>query len=223
MKLTNEVKILGGLGIVTLALVIGAAVMFGGSSTPEKATVVSNDTQKSVLVHNDSHQIKGKNAKVTLVEFGDFQCPACGVAYPIVHQLLQEYNGKINFVFRNYPLQMHRNARTAANVAEAAGAQGKFFPMFDVLYQNQNEWGESPNPNPYFVKYAEQLGLNMDKFNEAVKNKTYDKRIEKDIADGNSVSISATPTFFLNGEQIVGGLPYDEFKSKIDAALKAAQ
>src|SRR5258708_39142590 len=113
--MSNEVKLIGGISIITIILVVGAAFMFGGSSSSsatQNATPIKN---AGTLVHKDSHEINA-HSKVTLVEFGDFQCPACGAEYPIVTQLLQIYNGKINFVFRNFPLPQHQNAQQAAEV-----------------------------------------------------------------------------------------------------------
>src|SRR5215469_11763593 len=133
--MSNEVKIIGGIGIITLVLVVGAAMMFGGSSSSssQQNQPIKNT---SALIHSDSHEINN-HSKVTLVEFGDFQCPACGAEYPIITQLLDTYKGKINFVFRNFPLSQHQNAQQAAETAEAAGAQGKFFDMYNMLYTNQ--------------------------------------------------------------------------------------
>src|SRR5579863_4807913 len=144
--MSNEVKIIAGISVVTLVLVIGAAFLFGGSSSSSQSAKPISNTQ--ALVHSDSHEINA-HSKVTLVEFGDFQCPACGAEYPIVTQLLQTYNAKINFVFRNFPLPQHQNAQAAAETAEAAGAQGKFFEMYNMLYTNQNTWGETNNPMDY--------------------------------------------------------------------------
>src|SRR5258705_349869 len=110
--MTNEAKILGAISVVTLAIVIGAAVIFGGKSTADKPAHPVN--QKN-LIRTDSHEIKAPGAKVTLVEFCDFQCPACGAAYPVVSQLVHDYKGKINFVFREYPLPMHEHSKAAAS------------------------------------------------------------------------------------------------------------
>src|SRR6266699_3668336 len=150
--MTNEAKILGGIGLVTIIIVIAAAFMFGGKSSSDKQQAVSVDQQK-LLIRKNSHELKANGAKVTVVEFGDFQCPACGASYPIVEQILQDYKGKINFVFREYPLPVHPNAPVAAEAAEAAGAQGKFFDMYNLLYSNQKDWGESNKPMDYILKY----------------------------------------------------------------------
>lgn len=218
--MSNEVKIIGGISIITLVLVVGAAFLFGGSSSSSQNAQPIKNT--SALVRKDSHELNA-HSKVTLVEFGDFQCPACGAEYPIITQLLQTYKGKINFVFRNFPLPQHQNAQTAAEVSEAAGAQGKFFEMYNMLYANQNTWGESSNAMNYFNQYAQALHLDMNKFSSDVKNNTYAKKIQKDTDDGYAVGVNATPTFFLNGVPIQGGLPYNDFKTKIDQALQNAK
>lgn len=221
--MTTEAKVLTGIGIVTVGIVVAAAFFFGGKSTPEKQQVVAGDNIKR-LVREDSHKKGGKEAKVTIVEFGDFQCPACGAAHPIIAQLLEDYKGKgVTFVFRQYPLPMHPNAKPAALAAEAAGAQGKFFEMYDKIYENQKEWSESKKPqDEFFVKYAEDIKLDVDKFKKDITDKKFDAKIQQDMDDAAAVGVSATPTFYLNGEEIVGGLPYDEFKKKIDDALKSS-
>jgi len=215
--MSNEIKIIAGISVVTLVLVVGAAFLFGGSSSSSQNAKPISNTQ--ALFHSDSHEINA-HSKVTLVEFGDFQCPACGAEYPIITQLLQTYNGKINFVFRDFPLPQHQNAQAAAEVAEAAGAQGKFFEMYNMLYTNQSTWGETTNAMDYFTQYAKALRLDMNKFTSDVKNNKYKEKIQKDTSDGYAVGVNATPTFFLNGVAIEGGLPYNDFKTKIDEALK---
>jgi len=217
--MTNEGKIIIGISVITLVLVVGAAMLFGGSSSSsQNAKPISNI---SALVHKDSHQINA-HSKVTLVEFGDFQCPACGAEYPIITQLLDNYKGKINFVFRNFPLPQHQNAQAAAETAEAAGAQGKFFEMYDLLYTNQSTWGETTDPMKYFTTYAKSLHLDMKKFTSDVTDKKYANKIQADVNDGYAVSVNATPTFFLNGVPIQGGISYTDFKAKIDDAIQKA-
>jgi len=175
-----------------------------------------------MLIRSTSHKTTDTDTKVTIVEFGDFQCPACGAAHPIVAKLLEDYKGKITFVFREFPLPMHPNGKIAAEAAEAAGSQGKFFQMHDKLYDNQKEWAESKNPMDYFVKYAKEIGLKVDYFTNDMKSHTYNQKIQNDVTDGNALNVNATPTFFINGQMQAGGLPYDEFKAKIDAALKSS-
>ena len=217
--MTQETKILTGIGIVTVAIVIGGAFLIGGNSNIEKKSL---PIDSKILIRPDSHKISYPDAKATLVEFGDFQCPACGASHPIVKQLLSVYKNDPTFVFRQYPLPVHQNARIAALASEAAGAQGKFFEMENLLFDNQKDWSESKNPlNDHFINYAKEIKLDIDKFEKDVKDKKYESRINKDIADGNSLGVNSTPTFFINGVIQPGGLPYNQFKSKIDEALKA--
>ncbi len=218
-NMSNEVKILVGVSIVTLVLVVGAAFMLGGSSSSAKNTKPITNTE--ALFSKDSHIIKG-SSKVTLVEFGDFQCPACGAIHPTVAQVLKEYKGKINFVFRNFPLPMHKNAQAAAQAAEAAGAQGKFFEMYDKLYVNQEKWGETDKAMEYVMQYAKELKLDVDKFKSDVESKKYAKKVQKDIDDGFAVGVNSTPTFFINGIQQPSGMSFDDFKKAIDEALKSS-
>lgn len=218
--MSTETKVLTGITVATLAIVIGAAVLLGGKSTSEKPEA---PVDTKILTREDSHKLGPTNAKVTVVEFGDFQCPACGAAHPIVKQLKAEYKDKVLFVYREYPLAMHEHAKFAAFAAEAAGAQGKFFEMHDKLFDNQKDWGESKDAEEKIFTYAEELKLDMDKFKSDVENKTYGKKIDQDISDGNAAGVEATPTFYINGVKQSGGLPYDEFKKKIDEALKNAK
>lgn len=221
--MTQETKVLIGIGIASVLIITIGAFAFGGAKSPEKEEQTISADQKKVLVQKDSHKKKAPKEKVVLVEFGDFQCPACGSAYPTVEQIMEEYKDEVSFVFRNYPLPMHKNAETAALAAEAAGAQDKFFEMYEKLYTNQEEWGESDKPMEYLEKYANELKLDMDKFKTDVEKKTYLSKIQKDKTDGNTVGVNATPTFFLNGEHLESGLKYDEFKAKIDDALEASK
>ncbi|HVF69688.1 MAG TPA: thioredoxin domain-containing protein [Xanthomonadales bacterium] len=216
--MSNETKILAGIGIATVLIVVVGAFFMGGSSTPDKP---KPPVDQKLLVKGDSHKVEAKNAKVTLVEFGDFQCPACGASHPIVKQLLEEYKDDVTFVFRNYPLPMHKNAMKAANAAEAAGAQKKFFEMHDLLFENQSEWSESNKADGLFEKYASELDLDMDKFKEDLKSKKYEGKIKADQADGNAVGVNSTPTFYINGELQAGGLPYEQFKAKIEKAINS--
>jgi protein-disulfide isomerase len=216
--MSTENKIFISLGIITVLIIGVGAFMMGGSSTPDKPEA---PIDQNLLVKSDSHVKGAKNPKVTLVEFADFQCPACGAAHPIVSQLTEEYKQDVKFVFRHFPLSIHKNAMKAAQAAEAAGAQGKFFEMEAVLFDNQSEWGESGNPEEHFEKYANELSLDVDKFLDDIKDKKYEDKVKKDIADGNAVGVNSTPTFFINGQRQAGGLPYDQFKAKIESAINS--
>lgn len=218
--MSNEAKILTGISVVTLGIVIGAAVMFGGKSTAEKPTP---PVDQKLLVHEDSHKKGADKSKVTIVEFGDFQCPACGAAHPVVAQVLKEYGDKVTFVFRNFPLNVHKNAELAAQAAEAAGAQNKFFEMHDKLYENQEKWSEKDKALDIFVEYAKELKLDVDRFKKEVEEKKYKAKIEKDISDGNAAGVNSTPTFYINGVAQAGVMPFDEFKKRIEEELGSSK
>jgi protein-disulfide isomerase len=216
--MSTENKIFAGLGIVTILIIGVGAFMMGGTSTPDKP---KPPVEQSLLVKADSYTKGAKNPKVTLVEFADFQCPACGASHPIVKQLTEEYKQDVKFVFRHFPLPMHKNAMKASLAAEAAGAQGKFFEMEALLFDNQNEWGESNKPEEHFEKYAKDLSLDVEKFLGDIKEKKNEDKIKRDIADGNAAGATSTPTFFINGQLQAGGLPYDQFKAKIESAINS--
>ena len=217
--MTQEAKIIGGIGIATVVLVIGAALYLGGQSSqqPQNNERVT-DTQR--LVGADSYKVEVPNAKATVVEFADFQCPACRSAHPVVKQMLEDYEGKVTYVYRHFPLPAHRNASLAAQAAEAAGAQGKFFEYHDVLFEKQQEWSDTKSPIDTFTKYAADLGLDETKFKEALEKRTYAEKVQKEQDDGIALGVNSTPTFFVDGQRLVGVPTYDSLKQTIDAALK---
>lgn len=213
--MTNEAKILLGIGLATLVILIGG-IFFMSATQGEPTKPVDAKT----LVRADAHTKGPKEAKVTLVEFADFQCPACKAAQPIVTRTMQKYGDKVQFVFRHFPLPMHKHARIAAQAAEAAGDQGKFFEMYDMLFQGQADWETSDKPMDTFVVYAEKLELDTEKFKKTVEENAHNEKIQSDVNEGNSIGVNSTPTFFLNGEKLAGIPNESELFAKIDALLK---
>jgi protein-disulfide isomerase len=163
--------------------------------------------------------IKGaKDALVTIVQFSDFQCPFCTRVEPTMDKILEEYKGKVRIAWRNMPLPFHDKAKPAAMAALAAGQQGKFWEMHAILFKNQqNLDGDS------LLKYAKEIGLNMDKFKAALEDKKLAASIEADIAMGNKIGARGTPAFFVNGSFLSGAQPFESFKSRIDEQLKKAE
>lgn len=151
---------------------------------------------------NDKDHIQGiGNAEVTIVEYGDYQCPHCGAAHPILKKMMAELGSQIRFVFRNFPLsEMHEYARPAALAAEAAGQQGKFWEMHDAIYENQLNLSTR-----LFIDLAEQLGLDIDNFKSAMQDQRLDEKVEGDFESGMMSGVNGTPTFFVNGEKFDGG------------------
>lgn len=212
----KEAKILLSVGLL---VVIGAIALVVAKPATTKSEL---PIDASLLIHPDSHTLGAADAKVKIVEFGDYQCPACGYAHPIVKQILKDYsaNPNVSFTFRNYPLPMHQNARVSAQAAEAAAAQGKFWEMHDMLYDKQEEWGESNSALQYFTTYATAIGLDVAKFTKDVEGNKYTSVINADVKDGDDVNVNSTPTFFINGKKFGNGVSeYAAFKAEIDRLL----
>jgi protein-disulfide isomerase len=158
---------------------------------------------------------------VTLVEFGDFQCPACGTYYPIAEQVKQKYINDITFQFRHFPLvQIHPNAMVAHRAAEAAGRQDKFWEMYSLLYTRQQNWVDSSNPTTIMDDYATELGLNIDKFKSDFSSADVNDAISADIKLAQEAGANGTPTFVLDGKKL-DTLPQDltAFSKLIDEAI----
>ncbi|MET9608089.1 thioredoxin domain-containing protein [Streptomyces sp. NPDC006512] len=172
-------------------------------------------------VREDSHRLTDpQRSEMTLVEFLDFECEACGAVHPTVERLREEYGDRVTFVARYFPMPGHRNSRTAAVAVEAAARQGKFEDMYKKMFATQKEWGELQNSQAdLFRTYAEQLGLDMDKYDAAVKDPATEERVKADQRDGMGLNVQGTPTFFLDGERIQTPRTYEAFKALIDERL----
>lgn len=175
-----------------------------------------------------SSHVQGEGNKgVTVVEYGDFQCPACGSYFPIVEEVRSKYGDDITFQFVHYPLvNIHQNAMAAHRAAEAAGRQGKFWEMYTILYQRQNSWSSASNPSRIFEDYATELGLNIDQYRNDYASEDVANTINADVKSAQAAGATGTPTFVINGKK-VEELPqtYDGFIELIDAAIaqQAAQ
>jgi protein-disulfide isomerase len=162
-------------------------------------------------VNSADHHQGNVNATITLVEYGDFECPHCGRAHPFVKRLLRERGKELHFVFRNFPLQeIHPHAYVSAVTAEAAGKQGKFWEMHDLIFENQDKLNTK-----YLLSLAESLPLDFAQFVKDSKSEAVQSKIETDFESGIRSGVNGTPTFFLNGSPI---LTYDEtYESLLDA------
>jgi protein-disulfide isomerase len=168
--------------------------------------------------HRD-HVIGRASAPVTLVEYGDYQCPYCGEAYPILKRLLADVGDRVRFVFRNFPLtQLHPNAEFGAEVAEAAGAHEKFWPMHDYIYEHQGELADS---RPFFEFAKDRLGLNAAQLEQEVALHVHVPRIREDFMGGVRSGVNGTPTFFINGLRHDGSYEYDVLAAAIQAAARS--
>ncbi len=216
MHLSTENKILIGIVIVTLGLLFGGAYYLTVSAPP-----VATDTVDMKKALSSSAYHKGDaNAKVKIVEFADFQCPACGASEPIVQKVLKDYEGKVYYEYHHFPLQQHRWGQPAAEAAEAAGEQGKFWEYHDALYAKQNDWSDKGDAVAIFKQYAKDLQLDEKKFNESLDSGKFRDKVLDSIKRGNELAVDSTPTFFVNGKRVVGGLTYDGWKSMLDEELK---
>ena len=160
------------------------------------------------------------NASVTLEEFGDFQCPPCGRFSEPINDIARDYKDKLRIVFRELPLAMHQHARAAAEAAEAAGLQGKFWQMHDLLYREQEEWTKASDARPIFNSYAGVLGLNIARFTKDMSGPQVLERLASDAARAQRLGVTNTPTIFVNGTQVAGtSLNPGGVRAAIDAAL----
>jgi protein-disulfide isomerase len=157
------------------------------------------------------------DAPVTVVEFSDFQCPACGHAFPTIKRLMQQYNGKVRLVFHDFPLPMHPQAPKAAEAAACAREQGKFWEMHDRMFANQQKLAISD-----LKAAASELGMDAAKFGSCLDSGMYAVQVQNNVAEGRKYGVSATPTFFINGRMLSGSAAYQTFSSIIDEELSRA-
>lgn len=157
-----------------------------------------------------------ENAKVTIVEFSDFECPFCSRAAEATQKVKEKYGDKVRFVFRQFPLSFHKNAHTAAEASLAANAQGKFWEFHDKLFANQQKLDR-----PSLEGFAKELGLNVATFKKALDSKQYEKTVDEELKLGEEVSVQGTPTMFLNGARIADPTNFESISAQIDKALGA--
>jgi protein-disulfide isomerase len=194
-EVSKNLKI--SLGLVVAALVAVAAAAF--ASGGDDGTDV--DAGESDLVADDSLILSEGDSDVTFVEFLDFECEACGAAFPAVEQLRAAYGDDVTFVVRHFPL--HGNSVEAARAVEAAAAQGRLEDMYIRLFETQTEWGhQNSSQEDVFFGYADDLGLDMDRFREVYDDPATLEKIMRDQEAGRALGVTGTPTFFFNGEQL---------------------
>lgn len=211
----NETKLFLGI-IVGTVVVIAAGILLlskSGTASTEKA-------DPTLLVRADSERISTASATVTLVEFGDFECPACAAYHPIVKKIMADFAGNLTLVFRNFPLDsIHKNAHIAAQAAEAAGKQGKYWEMYNWLYEHGPDWTQSNAPMDVFAAQAKTMGLDVEKFRKDTDSDEVKNFITRDINDSNSLGVNATPTFYLDGVKLENPATIDEFESLVRSEI----
>ncbi|HEY9583621.1 MAG TPA: thioredoxin domain-containing protein [Candidatus Paceibacterota bacterium] len=207
---TKRILSWGGF-VIVVGLIVWGLIVAANKAEREGNAVASVDEVTS------SDWVKGATSSaVTLIEYSDFQCPACGSYFPVVERLLLE-NPQVRFVYRHFPLQQHVNAFAASQASEAAGEQGKFWEMHETLFTNQTAWEISKTVKTIFEGYAQDLGLDMDKFKNDYSSKEISDKINTDLKSGLKAGINSTPTFYLNGKKIQQN-GYEEFKKLISDA-----
>jgi protein-disulfide isomerase len=189
-------------------------------SKVDSNTVLNAATQSGNIA---DHVFGKKDSKVLFVEYGDYQCPGCGNAYPTIKTVVTKYQGQIAYVFRNFPLtSLHPNAKAAAAAAEAAGLQGKYWDMHDKLYENQSSWENlsATDRTDYFANFAKDLGLNVDQFKTDMASMSVTEKINFDLALGKKIGVNATPSLYINGQAVSSDVWGEA--AKLDDAIAAA-
>lgn len=200
-------------GVMAILLAVAMALFKVSKPKPKANNPVD------FTITDADHVLGSRQAKIVLLEYSDFQCPACKAIWPQVEQLHQDFGDSLLIVYRHYPLPQHKNSQSASEASEAAGKQGKFFEMAKTLLDNQTEWADSTDPKPLLIQYAQGLGLNLDKFIvDMASDETY-LTIQNNLAGGNNAQVGYTPSFFLNGKLINNPTTYDAFHALISDAI----
>lgn len=215
--------------VVTAAVIIAGAYSGGEAANNASSTFVA--TTAAPITSADWAE-GNPNAKVSLIEYGDFECPACGEYFPLMQQLFSNYSSTVLFVFRNFPLTtVHPFAEISAQAAEAAGLEGgasKYWAMHDLLYTDQQQWSTNSALTPqqlvsqYFDGYAQSIGLNVDTFNTDINSAAVTDKIQNDVNSGNAAQVGHTPTFFVNLTQIPNPTDLQDFENVLNAAIASS-
>lgn len=207
-------------GLLTVLVVFSKSTELDVSKVDVTAVQSANKDNGNIADH-----VYGKaDSKVTLINYGDYQCPGCGYYHPTIKAVVEEYKDKIRFIFRNFPIpSSHPNAKAAAGTAEAAGLQGKFWEMHNKIYESQDSWNtlSGEKRTDFFKDYAKQLGLDVNKFTTDLESENITQKIDFDQALGKKAGVDATPIFYLDGTKLDASLLGDsaKLKAKIDSEL----
>lgn len=217
----NRTLLWMGVMMGSAALVVGIFLAVKSSTNTQENTVEEPTTLGPIEELRQVDWVKGGLlARLTLIEYSDFQCPACKAYYPIMKQIEKDYADRVRIVYRHYPLRsIHENADAAARAAEAAGKQKKFWEMHDLLFERQEEWSKNKDPKGSFLIYAASLELDRAQFQKDLESKEVTEKVNGDAAQAQAAKLQGTPSFFLNGKKIDNPRGYGEFKKVIDDAL----
>ncbi len=208
-----------------LLVLAACVILFVGVIFFTKKENGSNGSSSNSSGQTSNHVIGGGSTGVVLVEYGDFECPACYQFYPVIEQVKAKYKDEITFQFKHFPLvDIHQNALVAARASEAAAMQDKFWEMYSALYTNQQSWTQTTDPTPQFESFAKQLGMDVEKFKTDLKSQATNDIVQADVAEAKEKGLNSTPTFFLDGEKLTDARDTVEyFSEKIDAAIAAKE
>ena len=215
-------KVIKPLIVIVLAVGVAAgAAVYLSRGSDERAN--TSDVPTRVDIKGGGHlrgPLQGGEAEVTLVEFGDYQCPSCGAYHPFVKEILNRYPKQLRLEFHHFPLVgIHPNSMAASTAAEAAGEQGHYWEMHDALFESQNQWANLPNPEPIFLALASRIGLNMNAFVQALRSPDLQQRVLKDVARAQDAKVDVVPTFFIDGSRQHIKLSMEDFVQTIEAHL----
>lgn len=220
------VRLLIGGAFVGLLIVL-VVTMFNDNSEEDPASTGETSPSATVpapnadlIVREDSRRLDDvPDSDVTFVEFLDFECEACGAVYPAIEALREQYDGEINFVIRYFPLDGHPNSRNAARAVEAAARQGELEPMYQRMFETQEEWSHNEEPQDEFFRgFAEELGLDVERWESDYFSDDVAERVQADFEDAVELGLSGTPTFFVNDQQL-NPQALDDLTDPIEAAL----
>lgn len=216
--MSNQTKIAVTVAGVLIALIAG---LFAASNRDDPgSSAVDTPAEESALMRADARVLGNKGSTdVTFIEFLDFECEACGAAFPIVENLRKQYDGQVTFIARYFPLPGHFNAERAAWAVESAARQGKFEEMYATMYENQASWGEAQTPHDeLFRSFAEEIGLDMEQYDADYASDEVRARVQRDVDDGIELGVQGTPTFFVDGE-LFNPESEEDFNRVLDEAL----
>ncbi|WP_417508622.1 DsbA family protein [Microbacterium sp.] len=218
----NSVK--AAIAAVALVVVLFVGALIYVLVNQNNAASVAEIGDGPQVMREGSHVLDdGGEGAVTVVEFLDFECEACGAFYPVVEDLREKYDGEITYVVRYFPLPGHLNSKNAAIAAEAAAQQDRFEDMYHRLFETQTQWGEAQDSRAdLFRSFAEELGLDMAAFDESVADPATAERVELDLDDGEQLGVSSTPTFFIDGEPVTLQ-KWDDLENSIESAVNGEQ
>jgi protein-disulfide isomerase len=212
--------------LVVLSAAVGSVLYYTRNTLPANSSLTAADTSRLPVLTgvpgaDPPHMLGSAAAPARLEEFADFQCPTCGLFHPILQQMRNEFGDKLQITFREFPLYpIHQHSVVAASAAEAAGMQGKFWEMHDLLYERRNDWKDKFDVRPIFEGYAKQIGLDVDKWKQDSVSEQVAQRITSDGNRGHSMGVKGTPTVFLNDREVAfENLPAEKLRPIIQAVI----